>query len=41
MTPIQSQALDLLARIFIWTVRIAVLMFGMMAFFGIIGILTK
>lgn len=41
MTPIQSQALDLLSRIFIWTVRLALIAFGLIAFFSLIGILAK
>ncbi|AYM14606.1 hypothetical protein At1D1108_49800 (plasmid) [Agrobacterium tumefaciens] len=41
MTPIQSQALDLLARIFIWTIRLSIVGFGLIFFFAMIGYLTR
>lgn len=41
MTPVQSQALDLLARIFIWTVRLVLVASGLLLFFGIIGVMSK
>ncbi|CUX47081.1 hypothetical protein AGR6A_Cc80157 [Agrobacterium sp. NCPPB 925] len=37
MTPVQSQALDLLAKIFIWTVKGFALAFGISIAAGIIA----